>query len=110
MYHQACRLLQSRIASSAPEQVLVNMAGPKAGRQRMAIAAEGATAHSQLEIVQAVKSPAVLELLGRSTSTATVTAMLAFECYHAAGACTHDPITAGGCTYIHMFCMLCRCR
>ena len=41
------------------------MASPKAGRQRMAIAAEGAAAHSQVEIVKAAKSPAVLELLGR---------------------------------------------
>lgn len=31
----------------------------------MAIAAEGAAAHSQVEIVKAAKSPAVLELLGR---------------------------------------------
>ena len=41
------------------------MARPKAGRQRMAIAAEGAAAHAQVVIVQAAKSPAVLELLGR---------------------------------------------
>lgn len=53
-------------ASANPEQVLLSMAGPKAGRQRMAIAAEGAAAHSQVEIVRAAKPPEVLELLGRS--------------------------------------------
>ena len=56
------------VASANPEQVMLNMAGPKIGRQRMAIAAEGAAAHSQLEIVRAPKSPEVLDLLGESTS------------------------------------------
>lgn len=43
----------------------------------MAIAAEGAAAHSQVEIVQAAKSPAVLELLG------------GYSCQHAADTCTY---------------------
>ena len=46
------------------DQVKIDMAGPKLGRQRMAIAAEGASAQSHVEIVKAVKSPAVLDLLG----------------------------------------------
>ena len=40
------------------------MAAPKVGKQRMAIAAEPAAVASQVNIVKAVKSPAVLELLG----------------------------------------------
>lgn len=55
-------------ASANPEQVQLNMAGPKAGRQRMAIAAEGAAAQSQVEIVRAAKPPEVLAILGRSAS------------------------------------------
>lgn len=46
------------------------MAGPKLGRQRMAIAAEGASAQSHVEIVKAAKSPAVLDLLGGSLGIA----------------------------------------
>lgn len=49
---------------ASPDQVTLDMAGPKAGRQRMAIAAEGGSAHSNVEIVKAAKSPAVLDLLG----------------------------------------------
>ena len=47
-------------------QVNLEMAAPKLGRQRMAIAAEGASAQSHVEIVKAAKSPAVLDLLGGS--------------------------------------------
>ena len=67
-----------------------NMAGPKAGRQRMAIAAEGAAAHSQVEIVKTAKSPAVLELLGRKIPIQLVTVMLDPQSCHfaAAGPCS----------------------
>lgn len=46
------------------DQVKIDMSGPKAGRQRMAIAAEGAFANVNVEIVKATKSPAVIDLLG----------------------------------------------
>lgn len=48
------------------DQVKIDMAGPRLGRQRMAIAAEAASAQAHVEIVKAAKSPAVLDLLGGS--------------------------------------------
>jgi len=57
---------------ASPEQIHISMAGPKAGRQRMAIAAEGASAHTHVEIVKAAKSPAVLDLLGTTTGISKV--------------------------------------
>ncbi|DBA85047.1 TPA: cGMP-dependent protein kinase [Trebouxia sp. C0005] len=49
------------------DQVKIDMSGPKAGRQRMAIAAEGAFANVNVEIVKATKSPAVIDLLDSAT-------------------------------------------
>ncbi len=48
------------------------MSGPKAGRQRMAIAAEGASANANVEIVKAIKSPAVTDLLGELILTVAI--------------------------------------
>ncbi|KAL0050057.1 hypothetical protein WJX82_003639 [Trebouxia sp. C0006] len=49
------------------DQIKIDMSGPKAGRQRMAIAAEGAFANANVEIVKATKSPAVIDLLDSAT-------------------------------------------
>ena len=54
------------------DQVKIDMSGPKAGRQRMAIAAEGASANAHVEIVKATKSPAVIDLLGELIMTGAI--------------------------------------
>lgn len=54
------------------DQVKIDMSGPKAGRQRMAIAAEGASANANVEIVKAIKSPAVTDLLGELILTVAI--------------------------------------
>ncbi|DBA94882.1 TPA: cGMP-dependent protein kinase [Trebouxia sp. C0004] len=51
------------------DQVKIDMSGPKAGRQRMAIAAEGASANANVEIIKATKSPAVIDLLDSATQS-----------------------------------------
>lgn len=54
------------------DQIKIGMSGPKAGRQRMAIAAEGAFANANVEIVKATKSPAVIDLLGELIMTGAI--------------------------------------
>ena len=61
-------MLQTSAVPADPAKVKLIMTGPKAGRQRMAIAAESAAAHSQVEIVRAAKTPAVLAILGESVA------------------------------------------